>query len=67
MSRKIYAQTARAIRATLAETEPQTRAPVATDNPAFRYDRFFTAAGLDNRGELTPNQVYPNGFQAVGK
>jgi hypothetical protein len=78
MSRKIYAQTALAIRATLAETEPQTRAPVATlarcladmfkkDNPAFRYDRFFTAAGLDNRGELTPNQVYPNGFQAVGK
>jgi len=29
MSRKIYAQTALTIRATLAETGPQTRAPVA--------------------------------------
>jgi hypothetical protein len=59
MSRRIYTQTTLAIGATLAETEPETRAPVAAlarcladmfkkENAAFRYDRFFTAAGLDN-------------------
>jgi hypothetical protein len=78
MSRKIYAQTALAIRATLGETEPETRGPVAAlarcladmfkrENAAFRYDRFFTAAGLDNWGELLPNPVHPNGFQAAAR
>jgi hypothetical protein len=46
MSRKIYAQTALAIRATLARCLADM---FKKDNPAFRYDRFFTAAGLDNR------------------
>jgi hypothetical protein len=74
MSRRLYAQTAVAIRSKLtdSETTPEARGAVAeiarfladafrADNALFSYQRFFTAAGLDNWGELTPNPVSANG------
>jgi hypothetical protein len=75
MSRRLYVQTAVAIRSTLADATPEARGAIAeiaryladafkADNALFRYDRFFTAAGLSNWGELTPNPVSANGIEA---
>jgi hypothetical protein len=76
MSRRLYCQTAAVIRRALQESYSCAYAAAASDiakgiadafkedDPAFRYDMFFTAAGLDNWREPLPNPLHPN---AIGE
>jgi hypothetical protein len=75
MCRNLYRETAHIVATALDDTsdEPAACEAIAkvarkladafkTDNPIFRYDKFFGACGLDPWGEVMPNHLFDNGL-----